>query len=490
MVHANGKTEKSQEKIQQQAQTNNGKTEKSQEKIQQQAQTNNGKTEKSQEKIQQQAQTNKLECRVAELEKKYSELEEETAISRKVYYLIALSVLCFGGYWVYKRMRSNIMEEEQAEQSKQKKIKNNVLSSEMPANKVEALEDTPKTKVIETPKAETVVEKTTEGEAVKGNPQTRQEETNTSEVSEAPSELPNIPSSEATQTESGPTPSIDRDWIVLYGSQIGASHIASKLPCQDNSAYKDLGKGWGICVVSDGAGFASHSHYGSKAVCHIAVREIENFIRYGKYMDSEQLPTDDVWQKAAVQIFGSIKRELGTLAASYGVEFKALSATCMIAVYSPYGVLSTHIGDGRGGCHPKGSYQWSPLFTPHKGEEANQTLFVTSPWESLKTLGGVPVPESVVYLGEVEALCLLSDGMEKATFECAVWNDAQQRYEDLNRPSVKIFSQLVSVVRENIASGETYDKLQERWMSYLQGGTSSIKRESDDKTMLLAVRFN
>lgn len=327
----------------------------------------------------------------------------------------------------------------------------------------------------------------TEGEMAKDS---YQDETNSEKNSEGSSKLSTVHPSEVAQTETTPSPSINRDWIVLYGSQIGASHIASKLPCQDNSAYKALGKGWGICVVSDGAGSASHSHYGSKAVCHIALREVEGFISHGKYMDTEQLPTEAVWQQAAIHIFRTIKRELGTLAAIYGVALKELSATCMIAVHSPYGIFSTHIGDGRGGYHPKGNQRWMPLFTPHKGEEANQTLFVTSPWESLNSLGGVPVPESAIYIGETEALCLLSDGMEKATFECSVWNEIQQRYEDLNQPSDKIFSQLVSVVRENIASGEAYDKLQERWLGYLQGGTPSIKTEPDDKTMILAVQLN
>ena len=67
-----------------------------------------------------------------------------------------------------------------------------------------------------------------------------------------------------------------------------------------------------------------------------------------------------------------------------------------------------------GGYHDNTNGEWLPLFRPHKGEEANQTLFITSAWEGLAELGGVLVPESHVYRGDIDALCLLSDGMEKA----------------------------------------------------------------------------
>ena len=279
-------------------------------------------------------------------------------------------------------------------------------------------------------------------------------------------------------------------WTVLHASQIGASHISAKLPCQDYSMHEALDSGWGICVVSDGAGSASHSHVGSESVCFNALRETKEFLHYGKFIEQARLPEDNIWQQAAQRIMHNIKKHLDSVARSWKVDLKDVSATCMIAVYSPHGVLTTHIGDGRGGYHDNTNGEWLPLFRPHKGEEANQTLFITSAWEGLAELGGVLVPESHVYRGDIDALCLLSDGMEKASFECSVLNKETECYEDLNRPSAKVFGVLVKVVRESKASGGGDDQLHEKWKQYLSQGTPSIAREADDKTMLLAVRHS
>lgn len=279
-------------------------------------------------------------------------------------------------------------------------------------------------------------------------------------------------------------------WTVLHASQIGASHISAKLPCQDYSIHEALDSGWGICVVSDGAGSASHSHVGSESVCFNALRETKEFLHYGKFIEQARLPEDNIWQQAAQRIMHNIKKHLDSVARSWKVDLKDVSATCMIAVYSPHGVLTTHIGDGRGGYHDNTNGEWLPLFRPHKGEEANQTLFITSAWEGLAELGGVLVPESHVYRGDIDALCLLSDGMEKASFECSVLNKETECYEDLNRPSAKVFGVLVKVVRESKARGGGDDQLHEKWKQYLSQGTPSIAREADDKTMLLAVRHS
>ncbi len=307
-----------------------------------------------------------------------------------------------------------------------------------------------------------------------------------SNVPENTTVVPGV-SSDAPQSDIKDS-SVTTSWTTLHASQIGASHTAAGLPCQDYSMHKALSSDWGICVVSDGAGSASHSHIGSKMACRIAIRETTEFIRLGKYIEHDKLPESYLWEQAAERIMRIIKRDLNTIAVSLDKEPKEFSTTCMIAVYSPHGLLSTHIGDGRGGYHDKTKGEWLALFSPHKGEEANQTLFVMSAWENLGKLGDVVVPESHVYLGDIDALCLLSDGMEKATYECSVYNEELGRYEDLNRPSSKIFSQFLQVVREAKASGKTDETIQQMWQNYLREGNKTIANEADDKTMLLAVR--
>ena len=49
--------------------------------------------------------------------------------------------------------------------------------------------------------------------------------------------------------------SVDADNCVVIGASVqGKGHVQADLPCQDSCKYTYLGRGWGIAVVSDGAG--------------------------------------------------------------------------------------------------------------------------------------------------------------------------------------------------------------------------------------------
>jgi len=282
--------------------------------------------------------------------------------------------------------------------------------------------------------------------------------------------------------------SLPMEWTVLYGSQIGRSHIMNEMPCQDYCATEDLGSGWGLCVVSDGAGSAANSKDASRYICRSIPVIFKGFLTQGRFIEQGCLPSDDVWRMAARQGFIRLKRELAILAFGNELDLKSLAATCMVAIYSPYGVLCTHIGDGRGGYHDANKDEWIPLFQPHKGEEANQTLFLTSPWENLGSINNVPVPESSVYRTAIDAVCLLSDGMEHATFFCRSYDETTKKYYDPNCPSPEVFNKLSASVRAMLRSGISYEEMQYNWLRYLEAGNSQIQNEPDDRTLLLAVK--
>lgn len=284
------------------------------------------------------------------------------------------------------------------------------------------------------------------------------------------------------------TNSLPTEWTVLYGSQIGRSHIMNEMPCQDCCATEDLGSGWGICVVSDGAGSAANSKDASRYICRSIPVIFKGFLTQGQFIEQGCLPSDEVWRMAARQGFIRLKRELAILAFGNELDLKSLAATCMVAIYSPYGILCTHIGDGRGGYHDVNKDEWIPLFQPHKGEEANQTLFLTSPWENLGSINNVPVPESSVYRTAIDAVCLLSDGMEHATFFCRTYDETTKKYYDPNCPSPEVFNKLSASVRAMLRSGISYEEMQYNWLRYLEAGNSQIQNEPDDRTLLLAVK--
>lgn len=54
------------------------------------------------------------------------------------------------------------------------------------------------------------------------------------------------------------------DWVVGGASSIGCRHIQENTPIEDNCYYESWGNGWGIAVVSDGAGSREKSAIGSR----------------------------------------------------------------------------------------------------------------------------------------------------------------------------------------------------------------------------------
>lgn len=90
----------------------------------------------------------------------------------------------------------------------------------------------------------------------------------------------------------------------------------------------------------------------------------------------------------------------------------------MVVIYSPLGLLAVHVGDGRMG-YKTMSGEWKSMMTPHKGEEANQTIFLISEFWDIPNyeLSGVLVPESIVIREPVQAFALMSDGCEHTAME-------------------------------------------------------------------------
>lgn len=284
-----------------------------------------------------------------------------------------------------------------------------------------------------------------------------------------------------------PTPK-QGEWVVVGASVKGNGHIESNMPCQDNSKFEILGKGWGVAVVSDGAGSAAHSDMGSKVVVERGVVHFKNLIEKEGWMDKNTLPSDAEWLQKSYFVLKTIRNEVEMVAKKNNVDLKSLSATCLAIVFSPMGLLAVHVGDGRMGCKTA-SGGWKAIMTPHKGDEANQTLFLVSEFWDIPNYvqSGVLVPESIVVREPVEAFAVMSDGCESTAWLCTAQNAETGKYYDQNKPFEGFFNPLEETLASFHKDNIPEEERKEKWYKFIESGTKGFVKEQDDKTMILGV---
>ncbi len=272
----------------------------------------------------------------------------------------------------------------------------------------------------------------------------------------------------------------NKDWIVAYASAIGNLHIKENLPCQDACAIKNLGAGWGVAVVADGAGSCEYADKGAAHAVNLAIQHFANLVYRNKWIEKNSLPTEEEWARLSLENFKLIKDDLFIFSEQKEIVFESLSCTLIVLVYSTIGVLLAHVGDGRAGYMDAGE-EWKPLLTPFKGEEANQTIFITSDFE--KSIG------SKVVTGQIAAFCLLSDGCEKSAFECNLYDRERNLYYDPNRPFPKFFNPNILALKQLYQQNKSQDEINTLWQGFLEGGNTHLKNEPDDKTLILGVKL-
>ena len=278
------------------------------------------------------------------------------------------------------------------------------------------------------------------------------------------------------------------DWIVVGASVQGNGHIKMNMPCQDNHGYEYLEDGWGIAITSDGAGSAKQSHVGSAAVVSRAMLHFKELIEQNGWKKNQELPSDVEWMKCSYQILKRVHDEVAALALHNSCEPKDFNATIIVVIHSPYGLLVAHVGDGRAGYQDMNG-NWNKLITPHKGEEANQTIFMESAFwnKQFFEMSGVMVPESLVLREPVSAFVLMSDGCESTSWLCNQFNEETGKYHDPNMPYAKFFDSLSATLHSFREDEIPLEERRMKWYKFIKEGNKSFVKETDDKTMLLAV---
>jgi hypothetical protein len=272
-------------------------------------------------------------------------------------------------------------------------------------------------------------------------------------------------------------------WLVVGASVIGQGHVKSELPCQDSHQVLDLGEGWGIAVVCDGAGSRKLSHLGSALVadraCYIFSRALE---KYGWKAES-RLPDLDEWRRVAWAGLAYLRKAIEGEAAGRGAAAGDFGCTVIVVIYSPLGLLATHIGDGRAG-YRNGRHEWRAIITPTKGEEANETCFLTSPevWQHKDEL-----VECLVIEEAPEAFVLLTDGCEQSAFKCGYFDQERQLFVRQNEPHPEFFDPIIQTLEQMWQSNLPKEEIDRRWRSFIAEGTARLRGEPDDKTLVLGI---
>lgn len=284
---------------------------------------------------------------------------------------------------------------------------------------------------------------------------------------------------------------IENDKTCVVGASIiGKNHIAMNFPCQDACAYEVLGSGWGIAVSSDGAGSAEHSEIGSKIVVKRAIENFKKLISSKEWIKNNYCPTEAEWSQLSYIAIKAVRDDLISFAQAKDLEVSSLNATLIVIVHTPCALLSSHVGDGRAGYRDKNG-EWKALITPHKGDEANQTIFVPSGFWDVPNyvMSGVFVPESRVIKEEFTAFTLMSDGCESSSWLYNQFDEKMGRYFDPNQPFSKFFDPIIDNLHQMHISDVRLETRLNNWCRFLESG-GKFANEPDDKTMIIGICYD
>lgn len=302
--------------------------------------------------------------------------------------------------------------------------------------------------------------------------------------------LPSQPLNNESSNDKHDCFSIDCDNCLIVGASVrGKGHIQTSLPCQDNNKYTYLTKGWGIAVVSDGAGSASKSQIGSKIVVERATTHFVDVIKEMKWIEQNVLPSNEDWAQIAYSVLRRVYKDIADFAQQKNIAIKDLGATVIVLIHSPFGILSTHIGDGRAG-YRNCDGEWHSIIAPHKGEEANQTIFITSQfWDRPSfRMSGRLIPESVIIREKVSGFTLMSDGCENTSWQISQIDRNTGKVCDPNQPFQKFFDPLTNTLIQFHNDKIEANKRAEAWHSFLDT-SKEFSKEIDDKTLILGIIY-
>lgn len=281
-------------------------------------------------------------------------------------------------------------------------------------------------------------------------------------------------------------------WHVFGCSMQGNDHLKMNpiVPCQDNHYMLSIDEQWGIAVVCDGAGSHKYSHFGSKFVSQFVAEQVCKSIKETNFYQSHTLPSEEGWRNWCKALVWQTRQALGDYVEAQkkqmeDIDIGNVGCTLIFAVYSPYGILSAHIGDGRAGY--RNAKSWQSMMVPFNGEYSNQTVFLNSDYIYQHQLENPKEPnkpylETRVIAGKIGAFVLMSDGCENGLYYVDEYDAVNKTVKDINRP-IDGFDGIIQMLKDEKKKGG--EQARALFLKMVQQGNQPLMEEGDDKTLIL-----
>lgn len=179
----------------------------------------------------------------------------------------------------------------------------------------------------------------------------------------------------------------------------GRGHVKTGVPCQDK-VYSVEDNGTTCLVLADGAGSASHSHFGAEATCKATARLLCS--------DFDVCYSSSDVANVQSEILSSILDALKEVSEEHNCRMSDLASTLLFVAVKDGNFLAGHLGDGI--LAFSRDQRLKAAKKPDNGEFANSTCFVTSANAAHRLQlfkGG---------LNEITGFVLMSDGTAESFY--------------------------------------------------------------------------
>lgn len=254
------------------------------------------------------------------------------------------------------------------------------------------------------------------------------------------------------------------DWKHIKASILGKKNKARGLPCQD-AMHVEINDAWSLAVVADGAGSASMSELGSREVCEFTSKYLKDEVLEAKIpLSAEKMKN----------CFLACHNHMKDYAQRRGYSLTSLSTTLIVAILYQNKLFIAHTGDGIAGVRKASTSKWEMAMNPHKGEYANETVFITMNIVAESPDSYIEIREYEEH--EIDAFFLGSDGCEAATLE----RDTKEKGRKM-KPYPNFFNPILKKLSDSPSTSD----LDHMWSEFLREGTEVLYEEDDDKTLIM-----
>lgn len=250
-------------------------------------------------------------------------------------------------------------------------------------------------------------------------------------------------------------------WRIVGASVVGASHIASGLPCQDAHRHEILANGVALAAVADGLGTAAKSDLGARLAVETVLNELAAQLR--RPLPPTPAIGDDMKARMAAA-FAAARGRLEQAAEDESVSLRDLGTTLMAVACGPKWLLVGHLGDGAV------IGRWSDdelslVSEPQRGEYANVTMPLTmdDALARVQYFWSDDAPATVL---------LMSDGLQNLALDLR----AKAPFEGFVRPLI-----------DGIARIDGLEEANQALIAFLESERVN-SRTDDDKTLVILWR--